>query len=396
MKKESFILFLLAFINFVNIVDVMIIMPLGEVIMTLFEISPGQFSILVSAYTTAAGVSGFLGVFFIDKLDRKLLLLLALVGFSIGTFACAISTSYLFLVATRAFTGLFGGLIGALVLSIVSDVFVMEKRGKAMGILMAAFSVASVIGVPLSLFLANKFTWQTPFYFLSVLGLVAFLLALRLPQFKGHILLKAERTRPFKALGLMWKDKNQRLALSMGLFLILGHFSTIPFVTPFMTRNIGFSQEEITYIYLLGGGFTVFTSPLIGKLTDRFKPLRMFRILIIASFVVTLILTSLETQSMAVALTINTIFFVFVSGRMIPAQTLITGAVGSSGRGSFMSIKSSLQQLAAAIASIIGGLIVVENADGTIGNYWMVGIFAVVVSSITLFIAPKLRVAKGN
>lgn len=202
--------------------------------------------------------------------------------------------------------------------------------------------------------------------------------------------------KPVALLRSMWDDKNQRLALTMGLFLILGHFSTIPFITPFMTRNIGFSQEQITYIYLLGGGFTVFTSPLFGRLTDRFSALKVFQVLILISFAVTLLLTSLETASIALALTLNTLFFVFVSGRMIPAQTLMTSAVGPSGRGSFMSIKSSMQQLAAAIASLVGGLIIVELPSGELENYGWVGVFAVLISGVTLFIAPKLKVAPGN
>ncbi len=396
MKKESYILFLLAFINFVNIVDVMIIMPLGDVLMNMFTINPAQFSWTVSAYTTAAGITGFIGAFFIDRFDRKAALIFSLVGFSIGTFACAMAGTYVFLLLTRAFTGIFGGLIGSLVLAIVSDVFPMERRGKAMGILMAAFSIASVVGVPFSLYLTTQFDWQAPFILLSALGAIAMVLCFRLPAFTAHVVAKADRPRPKAVLSTMWYDKNQRLALAMGLFLVLGHFSTMPFLTPYMIRNVGFSQDQITYIYLLGGGFTIFTAPVIGRLTDRFKPLKTFRILLLISFVITMIITTLEGQGLYVALAMNTLFFVFASGRMIPAQTLITGAVGSGGRGSFMSIKSSLQQLSAALASVISGLIVVENADKSLSNYWMVGIFAILVASITLYIAPKLKVAEGN
>lgn len=396
MFKQGKLLYFLAFINFVNIVDIMIIMPLGDLIMKLFDIGPAAFSWIVSAYTTAAGVSGFLGAFFIDKLNRKTALIIALAGFTLGTLACALAGGFWFLLISRAFTGLFGGIIGSVVLALVSDLYPHAQRGKAMGVLMAAFSIASVIGVPFSLLLANQFSWETPFYLLSGLGALCFIAACFLPDFKGHIVEKTLQPKPVALLRSMWDDKNQRLALTMGLFLILGHFSTIPFITPFMTRNIGFSQEQITYIYLLGGGFTVFTSPLFGRLTDRFSALKVFQVLILISFAVTLLLTSLETASIALALTLNTLFFVFVSGRMIPAQTLMTSAVGPSGRGSFMSIKSSMQQLAAAIASLVGGLIIVELPSGELENYGWVGVFAVLISGITLFIAPKLKVAPGN
>ena len=396
MKKDSFILILLAFINFVNIVDVMIIMPLGDILMKEFNINPTQFSWAVSAYTTSAGITGFIGAFFIDRFDRKSAMIFSLIGFSLGTFACAYANSYMLLLVARAFTGIFGGLIGSLVLAIVSEVFQMERRGKAMGAIMAAFSIASVVGVPFSLFLTSKINWQAPFILLSVMGVLAIILCLRLPNFKAHVMSKEERPSPFNILSIIWNDKNQRLALLMGMFLVLGHFSTMPFLVPYMIRNVGFDQDQITWIYMLGGGFTAFTAPVIGRLTDRFKPLKTFRILMLVSFAVTMIVTTLQGVGIGMALAINTLFFIFASGRMIPAQTIITGAVGSAGRGSFMSIKSALQQLSAALAAVISGLIVVEQENGVLGNYWMVGVFAVIISALSLFIAPKLKVAEGN
>ena len=88
-KKEMLLLILLASINFIHIMDFMIIMPLGSYLMPLFKINPQQFSFIVTAYTFAAGIVGFSAAFFVDRFDRKKVLLTGYAGFIIGTFACA-------------------------------------------------------------------------------------------------------------------------------------------------------------------------------------------------------------------------------------------------------------------------------------------------------------------
>ena len=121
--KNNIILLLLAAINFTHILDFMIMMPLGNYLMPYFHITPAQFTYLVAAYTISAGLSGFLAAFFVDNFDRKKVLLFGYVGFLLGTLACGMAPSYEFLLAARLLAGTFGGLIGAQVLSIVSDMF---------------------------------------------------------------------------------------------------------------------------------------------------------------------------------------------------------------------------------------------------------------------------------
>ena len=99
------------------------------------------------------------------------------------------------LIAARVLAGLFGGLIGAQVMSIVADTFSYEKRGQAMGYLMAAFSVASVAGVPISLYIANLISWHAPFIMVAPWVVVLVPLTYKfLPQMKGHMVQAARET----------------------------------------------------------------------------------------------------------------------------------------------------------------------------------------------------------
>lgn len=406
-KNETLLLFILAAVQFTNIVDFMIMMPMGDILQRALEITPFKFSALVSAYPVAAFVSSLFGVFFLDKFDRKKALLFAYSGFILGTLSSAIvpntasaELNYLLFIGTRLLTGLFGGILGALVMSIVGDVIPLERRGRAMGLVATAFSLAAILGVPLGLALVNAFdgNWHIPFYMVSSLGLVVVpLIIFKVPSIRGHIDRQVTKPHPFETLRVASKSKNQQLALLFVLMLVIGHFSIIPFITPYMINNVGLTQSQIPFIYLIGGACTVISSPLIGRMVDRFGRKRMFTIMASASTVPVLIITNLWPVSLWVVLIITGSFFIAVSGRMIPANTLITAVVKPENRGGFMSLNSSFTSLATGIASMIGGSIVVQAGPGEpLEGYMWVGMIGVGFTIVTVFLSRRLQETNSN
>ena len=394
MGKQA-VVFLLAAVNFTHIMDVMIMMPLSDIFMEDFDIDASSFSYLVAAYAFGAFLSSIIGVFLLDRFDRRKSLLFIYTGFVIGTLLCGLAWSYWSLLIVRFVTGIFGGIIGALALSIISDLYSFKERGKAIGILMAAFSAASALGVPAGLYFAALNGWKIPFLFLAVLGALLLVVAyFIMPKMEDHI--EAIRPKPKKVIRMIRTDRNQINALFLGVILVMGHFIIIPFITPYMTRNVGFEQYQISYIYLIGGVLTIFSGPLIGRITDRFGALRTFYVVVVLSFIPVLILTNLGPTPIPWALVVTSLFFILGSGRMISPNTMITASVGPSNRGSFMSVKSALQQLAIALSSIISGAIVYINDEGMMSNYSYVGFLSVLFCIFAMLIAPKLRVAKGN
>lgn len=394
-SKETIVIFLLAMIQFTNIVDSMIMMPLGNMLIDIFSIDAGQLSLLIASYAIGAFLSSMVGIIYIDRFDKKKTLMFVYLGFTIGTYLCALATSYWMLLSIRFFTGLFGGMLGALVLSIVSDIFPFARRGQAIGMVTAAFSAASALGVPVGLYLADIFDWHAPFIFLGGLGtLILVLLWNFLPNLNTEIspIKKGYRSTFSNIL----KDKNQFKALTLSLIIVLGHFIIIPFITPYMVRNVGFTQSQITLIYLIGGLLTLFTSPLVGRLTDRHGVIKIYKWMLFLSFIPILTLTNLPQVSVFVGLLVTSSFFVLGSGRMIPPNTLITAAVGREGRGAFMSVKSALQQLGIAFSSVLSGAVIVIQDDGSLANYAWIGVFSIVISSLALYFIPKLKVAEGN
>ncbi len=387
------ILLLLAVVQFTNILDFMVMMPLGPQLMRLMEMTPAEFGHVVSSYTFAAGLSGILSAFFIDRFDRKRALLFVYVGFIVGTFSCALAQGYKTLAIARALTGAFGGVLGALTLAIVGDLVPIERRGRGMGIIMTSFSLAAVLGVPTGLALANAFSWHAAFFLISGLGLpILIALWFLIPPLRAHLEnAQAARENLWGIFDNLRRDKAQAFALSLMPTLLLGHFMIVPFMSPYMVSNMGLSERDLTYVFLLGGGATLFSMPMTGKLCDRFGSTRIFTLTAALTTIPILTITHLPRTALWAALAISTIFFVVSSARMVPGMTLVTQAVAPQWRGGFMSLNGSFQQLSAGIASFIAGFIITRGTDGRLLNFQRAGYFAAGASVICIFISQRLR-----
>jgi len=391
--KERIILLFLTVLNFTHIMDFMIMMPLGNYLMPYFNISSQQFSWLVAAYTFSAGISGFLAAFFVDRFDRKRVLLFAYAGFLIGTLCCAISPAFEFLLISRIVAGLFGGLIGAQVLSIVADLIPYERRGAAMGMIMAAFSAASVFGVPFGLYIANLFNWHAPFFFVVILGtlLVPFLIRF-LPKMDKHLHEGTEnKIGPVTLIADVFRNSSQLYALGLTASMMMGHFMIIPFINPFMEFNMGFSKTQTPLIYMVGGTLTIFTSPFIGRVADKLGKYNVFVALILCSIPLIALITNLPHIPFYLVLCITGLWFVVSAGRFIPAQAMISNVVPPERRGSFMSFNSSVQQLFVGFASVLAGLIVVKMPDNTLDHYEITGYVSIGMIFVAIAVATMLH-----
>ena len=383
-QNRRVILFLLAALNFTHILDFMIMMPLGNYLMPYFSIDPRQFSFLVGAYTLSAAFSGFAAAFFVDRFDRKRFLLLAYAGFLAGTLFCGIAPNYTSLLLARILAGLFGGMIGAQVLSIISDIFPYEERGKAMGSVMSAFAIASTLGVPFALYLANLISWHAPFLFVVVLGACIYPLLHRyIPPMKHHMQ-NREGEGPFHAVQQVAGSSRQKWALLFSFLMMTGHFIIIPFINPFMEFNRGYSKMETPMVYLVGGIASFFAANILGRWADRYGKFRVFLTCMLLSLGMVLLITHLPVLPFPIVLSFFAIWFTLSTGRAVTAQAMLSNVAPIAQRGSFMSFNSSVQQLGTSTASFIAGLVVVAGADGSITHFGRLGWISVGVLYLCL------------
>ncbi|HMU47954.1 MAG TPA: MFS transporter [Chitinophagaceae bacterium] len=388
-KNERIILFLLAGMNFTHILDFMIMMPLDNYLIPTLHISAFQFSLLVGSYSVSAFFSGLIFAIFINRFDRKKALLFAYVGFLTGTFACGLAYSFGLLLAARILTGLFGGVIGAQVLSIVADLFTYERRGRAMGAVMSAFAAASILGVPLSLYLTNffKFNWHVPFLMIGSICIIFVPLIIRyIPSMTGHIKGNEKVGNIFHSLIIVCKVPEQRAALIFSFFLMMGHFLIIPFINPYLEFNKGFSKELTPMIYLCGGVASFAAAIFLGRFSDRVGKLPVFSWSVFLSLFMVIIITEMPSVHFAIVLAFFAVWFVVATGRAVTAQAMISEVVDPEQRGSFMSVNGSVQQLGSGIAALSAGAIVYTDKTGKISHYNWVGYLSVVVLLASLFL----------
>lgn len=397
-QSEKRLLLSLAGIQFTHILDFMIIMPLGPMLMRSFDLSTGQFGLLVSVYTFAAALSAILASIVIERFDRRHVMLLSYTAFIIATALCAAAPSYVMLLVARGLAGAFGGILGAMIMTFIGDTIPYAHRGRATGIVMSSFSIATVLGVPLSLLLVHQIPvlgWRTPFIFTALLGCALWWLARSsIPSIPTR-LTDTHISRLLVPMKQVLSRRNHWHAYAFTLLLMIGGFTVIPYIALYSTTNLGFPEEYLALMYLSGGVCTFFTGRYFGRLADRYGKARMFRILALLSLLPIFAITQIPALPQWVLLIITTFFFILVSGRLVPGMAVITSAGVPALRGTYMSLNSAVQSAGSAIASLAAGYIITRNAQGQIEHYAMVGYLAIAATLLCIALVGRVQPEHG-
>ena len=383
-RYQSLLVALLAFVQFTIILDFMIMSPLGAIIMPALNITAAQFGVAVSAYAFSAGISGILAAGFADRFDRKRLLLFFYLGFTAGTALCALAPNYHLLLLGRIVTGLFGGVIGSVVLAIITDLFALQLRGRVMGFVQTAFAASQVLGIPAGLFLSNHWNWHVAFgalVGLSIATIAAVLLVMR--PVNAHLKLKQDNNA-FQHLIETVGQPRYTLAFGVTTLLATGGFMLMPFGSAYTVNNIGIDIVHLPTIYLVSGLFSIFTGPLVGRASDTFGKYPVFIFGSAVSVVMVLIYTHLGHVGLTTVIIVNVLMFVGIFSRMIPSQTLISAIPVPSQRGSFSASSASLQQLSGGLGSVLAAAIIAQNADGSLRHFDRLGYIVVATSILSL------------
>lgn len=397
--QEKSLLRSLSGIQFSNILDVMIIMPLAPMLMRTFNLTAVQFGLLVSAYTFMAAVTSLLAAMVIDRFDRRRVMLGVFAAFIIATALCAAAPSYNLLLLARGLAGMFGGVLGSLVHVYIADCIPYERRGQATGKVTAAFSVAVVLGVPISLLLVNHLPgigWRAPFILVALVGLVIWWMAHKaIPSIPTRIT-DQRWSQTLVPMKQVLAHHNHWRAFAFMLLLIMGGFTVIPYIVLYSTLNLNFPETLLPLLYLVGGLFTFFSSQWFGRLSDKHGKARMFRVIAVLAMLPILAITHVTNIPWWGVLCITTPFFIFVSGRFVPGMAIITSAGVPHLRGTFMSVNSAVQSAGSSIATLVAGFIITINPQGLIEHYNVVGYVACSAILATLWLVGYIKVAGSD
>lgn len=393
-SSERKLILTLGSIQFCHIVDFMILMPLGPQLMRAFDIGPTQFGLLVSSYTFSAGLSGLLSASLMDRFDRKNALLFLYFGFIIGTLGCSFAQNYHQLLWARIGAGCFGGVLGSMCYAIVGDVIDIPRRGAAIGLLMSSFSVASVAGVPFALWVATLSDWHRPFLLIGIVSILIWIFSfITISPLRSHLQGQRTSQNPLEFFEMIVTNKKTLGGLLLMFLLVFGHFGVIPFLSPSLVANAGLKESQLPLIYLVGGIVSMFSAPWAGRIADRFGALPLLRASALFSILPFLAITNLWPLPLLLILSLVALFFFTMSGRMVPANTLLTTLVPSHQRGRYMGFVFAIQQFSAAGSSFVAGLFVTKGPHGELQNYYLVGIMAALLtlSAVALTFTPLIQ-----
>lgn len=396
-SHQILVILLLAMTMFTVVLDFMVMSPLGDLLMKSMSLTTTQFGAAVSGYAFSAGISGLLTAGFADRFDRKRLLLFFYIGFILGTLACGLTTTYEMLLAARIITGLFGGVIGSIAMAIVADLFPMTQRGRVMGFLQMGFGASQVLGIPISLFLANSWGWQSPFIAIVVLSIVIWLLIVfRMQPIREHLAVKVQKN-PVSHLLTTLRTSRYQIGFLTTAILSIGGFMMMPWGSAFAINNLHVTPDQLPFLFVVSGVAALIVMPMIGRLSDKYDKARIFTIASAWLIVMVVIYTNLGPTPFWLVLILNVLFMAGILSRMTPSMALISALPSMSDRGAFMSINSSLQQMAGGAAALLGGVIVVQQDQfsplehyDTLG-YIMVGVS---IASIGMVFWVKKLIAR--
>lgn len=400
---DKFLIAILSLLQFTVIVDFMVLSPLGAILMPKMAISTGQFGLVVSAYAISAGVSGLLAAGFADRFDRKKMLLFFYGGFVLGTFFCGVADSYTFLLFSRVITGIFGGVLSSISMAIITDSFRMDVRGRVMGFVQMSFAASQVLGIPIGLYLATRFDWHAPFLMIVAMAVpIGSVIILKLQPVTGH-LHTGQRKNAFDHLWQTASNPFYLRAFMAMMLLATGGFMIMPFSSAFLVNNIQIPETSLSVIFFITGICSIFTGPVLGKLSDSLGKYRLFVFGSLLSMIMVYVYTHLGPNPVWVIVVTNIILWVGISSRMISSSALTSGVPEITDRGAYMGINSSIQHISGGIASFVAGLIVYQPASNApLQHYDTVGYVTICTMLLTIImmysidrqVAAKLQVAQ--
>lgn len=258
-----------------------------------FTVSVAVAAQLVTAFTLAYGLGSPIFVALTPAHRQRTGLLLALGLFVIANAASALAETFTTLMVWRAIAGIGAGVYLAMGIGASTAVSSPERRGQSIAIIMGGMASGVVLGVPLSLLIADQMGWQVALWLVTLLGLVAFIgLLLKLPALPAAA--ASSLAQKLAILG----DGHVLIILLVSLLAAIASLGMYTFIAPLLADPAYGAVSSVTpYLWAWGIG-GVLGSFLVGPLVDRIKgPVLTFIIMVIlaASLLVLPLIAALGT-----------------------------------------------------------------------------------------------------
>ncbi len=367
---------LAALIQLVSALDFMMIMPLGPDLSRALNISPAYIGYLGGGYALAAALSSLLCARYLDRFDRKHVALISLLGITLSTWACALAWDMESLFFTRSLAGVFAGPATSIALAIVVDATPLEQRGRAMAIVMGAFSLSAIAGVPLGLELAMLKGWSAPFYVVGGLGLcVCVAVYTRLPGMTAHL---GRSQKAFSYIEMLKRPVVLNAFMAIGL-AIFSTFLIVPNIAAYFQFNLDVPRGDMSHYYVMGGIFSLLSMQLGGLFIDRFGAMRVT--ILMGILTIAVVWDGFLHELWLPTIVVFTLFMVVTSIRTITVAAVNSQVAAPWERAGFMSLQNVFQHIFSGSAAVVSSMIL-TNVDGQLGNMAIVAWLAIALTLI--------------
>ncbi len=383
--EENRVIWLVVAVQFIHMVDFVMVMPLGPDFARTIDMDASAIGMVGGVFTLAAAASALIVYRFLDRFNRKRSLIIAVLALAITTAITGLAWNYHSLLLFRALAGLAAGPVTALALATLTDGVAVERRGRAFGLVVAAFSASAVVGVPLGLELARLFSWPVAFVAVGAGALVvAFCIYRYMPE------LGAASTRPALSFRQVAGSRRHQLGLGVMFVAVFSIFLVIPQLSGYWQFNRGFPREYLSLLYM-GGGVTAFLlSSVSGKLVDSKGA--MFPLVIFASGLIVITFVSFTLALAIPVVVIFVLYMGFAAARSVPSQMLSSMVPAPHQRAGYMALQSATQSLGAGIGSVLSSMMVYELPDHSLVNIPLVSAVSICCLLLLIWLCSLLNV----
>jgi predicted MFS family arabinose efflux permease len=200
------------------------------------------------------------------KLPPRTALMVLFAVFLTGNVLAATATGYGVMMAARIITGIASQAFFGIGISLCARITRPEVRGRAIAVAMNGLMLGTLLGLPLSTLVGERYGWRAAFWSISALALVAAVVTLvGVPRLEA-----AASEGGFRQEIGVFRNPKLWLVLSTSMLVIGATFSAFSYLNPILTEVTGFSAGTVPLLLIAYGAATVVGNTVVGRLADRY------------------------------------------------------------------------------------------------------------------------------
>nr|WP_272910200.1 MFS transporter [Streptomyces mexicanus] len=224
-----------------------------------------QIGYLITAFAAAMAFGGPVVTVAVMKLPPRTALMVLFAVFLAGNVLAATANGYAAMMAARIVTGTASQAFFGVGLSLCARLTRPQVRGRAIAVAMNGLMLGTLLGLPMSTLIGERFGWRAAFWAITVITVIAALATLLgVPRVE-----RAQGGGGFRAEAGVFRRPGLWLVLSTSMLVIGATFSAFSYFNPILTEVTGFSAGTVPVLLIAYGAATVVGNNLVGRLADR-------------------------------------------------------------------------------------------------------------------------------